>query len=91
MDIKIGRFRLTSDDRQFIVSQFKTNRKGANAGKKVEINFTYHTSLIDAFRNIYKRKVLASKVESVEEVITLLKEQNKYLQELFAITLKEGK
>jgi len=89
MNIKIGKYTITSDERQFIVTEVKLARKGINKGKDVEINQTFHTSLQSTMENILKRKVLGSKVTSIKELITLIEEQKVQMEKIFKLTLKK--
>jgi len=88
--IEIGKYRINADERQFVVSQMKTNRSGVNKGKKTEVDFTYHSNLLAVAENVMKRKVLASKVSSIEGLIAEIKNQNKLMQKWFDGSLKAG-
>lgn len=88
MDIKIGKYKLTSDDRQFIVCHLYKPKKGKNKGKVTEIDHTYHPRLADAFENILKRGVLASKAKTLETLLMFLRKQKADLQLIFDDTIK---
>ena len=88
--IGIGKYRLTTDSLQFIVSQMKTHRTGPLKGQRTEVELTFHPTLISAVQNIMKRKVLASKVSTMKELITEIKKQNKLIQSWFDLGEKEG-
>ena len=82
MKIKIGKFLLTNDKYQFIVSHQKKHQKGAQKGKVVAEDETYHATLDSALSNILQRKVLASKATSLETLLLFLKKQKADLQKI---------
>jgi len=88
--IEIGRFRLNRDNLQFIVSAVSTLRTGLNKGESIEGDYTYHATLLHAAENIMKRKVLASKVSTIEGLVGEIKNQNKMMQGWFNESLKAG-
>ncbi len=92
MDIKIGKYQLTSDKLQFIVYQRYKPQTGKTKGTIQNIEYTYHISLQSAFEEILRRKTLASKAKSIEALIIFLKKQKAEIQKLFNATLiKEEK
>ncbi len=89
MKIKIGKFVITADERQFIVNQVYTPRNGDSAGKEIFINQTFHSNLESAFENILKREVLDSKVESIKELLTFIKKQKADLKKMFDLSINK--
>lgn len=85
MDIRIGKFRLTTDDLNFIVTQYKKPRTGKSKGVEVEVDKTFHSSLSTALENILKRQVRASKVTSIKELLNEIKQNKADLDKIFDI------
>jgi len=89
MDIKVGKFRLTSDERQIIVCHQKRIKLGKNKGDIVDQDFTYHPTLESAFQNLLNRKVLASKATTIKELIEDLNKYKREIKKVLNMTLTE--
>ena len=87
MKIKIGKFLLTNDKFQFIVSHQKKHLTGKLKGQTVAQDETYHVTLEQAIENILRRKVLASKATTLETLLMFLKQQRQELQALCNSTI----
>jgi len=78
MNIKIGKYRLTSSSHDFAVSEPTVSEKG----KEYNNNPSYHPTLISALENVLKRKVMQSEATTLNQLVKDVQASREELQSL---------
>lgn len=68
MDIKIGKYVLRNDDRQYTLSETKISKGGKTAGEEIISNTTYHPSITAALEALLERKIKSSDATTLAEL-----------------------
>ena len=68
MNIKIGKYKLSSDENQYIVTEIKISKDGKKAGNEYEANDTYHPTLVSALNNLIQRRLKKSDATTLIEL-----------------------
>jgi len=80
MNIKIGKYILTSDSRNFIIAE--QHPRPTKKKKFINATISYHSSIEDALNGLLKRRLLESDAATLTE---LLNELHAHRSELSAI------
>ena len=85
MNIKIGKFKLTSSSRDFTVSETKTgsDETKKNFGEEFDADKTYHPTLYSALENILNRKVRQSDATTLNGLLDAHNEARVELQTIW--------
>lgn len=68
MDIKIGKYVLKNDDRQYTLSEMKISKGEKTAGEEIISNITYHPSITSALEALLERKIKTSDATTLSEI-----------------------
>ena len=83
MDIKLGKYRLSTDACQYIISEPKARVVGKNIGLMDDTNQSYHATIEQAFNNVLKRRLLKSDATTLIELRNELRQHRAELQAMF--------
>ena len=68
MNIRIDKYAITNDSRQYMVSEVKVSTGEKTAGEEVLLNTTFHSSLPSALDALLKRKIKESDAKTLGEL-----------------------
>lgn len=74
LDISIGRFKITSDDKNFILQEKKTAKEGKSAGEEYFVTVGYYGRVEDAAKRIIDQQIKSSECKELKEVIQLIRQ-----------------
>lgn len=83
MDITLGKYNLSNDDRQFIVSEIKIIQDGKNAGAEIKANQTYHSTLSSAISAVLDRRIKRSEATTLIGLKSDYEAAKKWIQDQF--------
>ena len=87
MNILIGKYILTTDACQYIISETKKTETGDNVGLDYDTNFSYHATVEQALNNVMKRRLLKSDATTLLELKNEIASHRKEMQELLKVTV----
>ncbi len=69
MDIRIGKYKLSSSSKGFTISEVKVKTDGSNPGTEYDTDKTYHPTLVSALDNVLNRKIKESEATTLKELL----------------------
>ena len=81
MDISIGNYRITSDDRNIILQHLEVTQKGDNAGKERWETDGYYKNLEYCCERLLDKKINRSDAQSVKELISEINQAKEEIKE----------
>jgi len=83
MEIRIGKFIITSDDRQYVLSEEKVSKSGKTAGQTYTNDIGYYCKLVDVLNALLELKLRRSDTTTLEsfknDYMSFREELRKYL------------
>ena len=67
MNIRIDKYAITNDSRQYMVSEVKVSTGEKTAGEEVLLNTTFHSNIPSALEALLERKVKESDAKTLGE------------------------
>lgn len=84
MNIKIGKYRLSSDSMNFIISEIKVfGEDSKKTGEEYDSEYTYYASLEQAFNGLFDKRLRESDANTLEELVNDVKAVRNELKEIF--------
>lgn len=68
MEIKLGKYVITSDKHQFILNEIKTIKEGKNAGKETMVNTYYYPRMEMLIKKLFMLEVKSDDIKSLEDM-----------------------
>lgn len=68
MKVKIGKYLLTNDSRQYLLSEVKIAADGKNAGNEVISNTTYYPTIAGVLNALLELKIKSSDATTLSEL-----------------------
>ena len=68
VEIKLGKYVITSDKYQFILNEIKTIKEGENAGKETMVTVSYHTKMEMLIKKLFMLEVKSDDIKSLQDM-----------------------
>ncbi|MTC51057.1 hypothetical protein GKR59_15645 [Providencia alcalifaciens] len=68
MEIKLGKYVITSDKYQFILNEIKTIKEGENAGKETMVTISYHPRMEMLIKKLLTLEVKSDDIKSLQDM-----------------------
>ena len=82
MDISIGKYRLSTDACQYIISEPKARTTGNHIGTMDDTDQSFHATVEQALNNVMKRRLLKSDATTLLELKNEIASHRKEMQAL---------